>query len=67
MPVLPAILLQIVAPLALILWLVLWPPNSVAGWLARLAGIGAAVWAIARIAQWAVTGWWMPLLSLIHI
>jgi len=61
MPVLPANLLQIVAPLALILWLVLWPPNSVAGWLARLVGVGAAVWAIARIAQWAVTGWWMPL------
>lgn len=53
--------LQIAVPLALILWLAVWPPGSVAGRLARLAGVGAAVYAIARVASWAVPGWWLPL------
>lgn len=61
MPLPLAILLQIAVPLALILWLAAWPPSSAAGRLARLAGVGAAVYGIARISQWAVVGWRVPL------
>ena len=61
MPLELALALQITVPLALILWLAIRPPLSLAGRLARLAGVGAAVYAIARVSQWAVVGWWVPL------
>lgn len=54
------LLTQIALPLALILWLALFPSASLTGWLMQVAGIAAFLFALARIAQWAVPAWWLP-------
>jgi len=52
--------LQIALPLALIAWLAFLPAGSLAGFTVQAAGTGAFLFALARVAQWAVTGWWLP-------
>ena len=41
-------------------WLGFWPAGSGLGWLAQAAGVAAILFALARIAQWAVPVWWLP-------
>lgn len=48
-----------VLPLALLTWLALHPAPSLAGYLVQLAGLGAALLALALVAQWAVLLWWL--------
>lgn len=52
--------LQGALPLALIAWLAFLPAGSLAGFTLQAAGTGAFLFALARVAQWAVTGWWLP-------
>lgn len=51
---------QVALPLALILWLAVWPAGSVAGFALQVAGTGVFLFALARIAQWAVPVWCLP-------
>ena len=51
---------QVALPLALISWLILWPAGSLAGLILQAAGTGAFLFALARVAQWAVPVWWLP-------
>lgn len=52
--------LQIALPLALIAWLAFLPAGSLTGFTVQAAGTGVFLFALARVAQWAVTGWWLP-------
>lgn len=52
--------IQIALPIALIGWLALLPAQSLAGFTVQAAGAGAVLFALARVAQWAVVGWWLP-------
>ena len=52
--------LQIVLPLALLLWLALLPAASLVGFAAQVAGTAAFLFALGRVAQWAVPAWWLP-------
>ena len=51
---------QVAVPLALLLWLSLAPASSLAGLALQAAGIGAFLFALAQVAQWAVPVWWLP-------
>jgi hypothetical protein len=51
---------QVALPLAVLAWLALWPAASVAGFALQAAGTGALLFALARVAQWAVPVWWLP-------
>jgi len=51
---------QVALPLALLAWLALAPAPSALGLLAQAAGTGALLFALARVAQWAVPVWWLP-------
>jgi hypothetical protein len=51
---------QVVLPLALILWLFFWPAGSIVGFTLQAAGTGVFLFALARTAQWAVPVWWLP-------
>lgn len=54
------LLTQLALPLLLLAWLALLPARSLAGWLTQAAGVGVFLFALARVAQWAVPGWWLP-------
>ena len=54
------LLIQVVLPLTLLLWLFLLPAGSMGGWLLQAAGVAALLFALARVAQWAVPVWWLP-------
>jgi hypothetical protein len=54
------LLVQVFLPLGLLAWLAFWPAGSGLGWLAQAAGVAAILFALARIAQWAVPVWWLP-------
>ena len=54
------LLTQIALPMALLSWLLLFPGQSRLGWLVQVSGIAALLFALARIAQWAVPVWWLP-------
>jgi hypothetical protein len=54
------LLTQVAIPLVLLVWLGLWPAGSVAGVLLQAAGTAAFLFALARVAQWAVPVWWLP-------
>lgn len=56
------LLVQIALPLALLGWLALLSAASILGWLMQAASVAAMLFALARIAQWAVPVWWLPLL-----
>jgi len=51
---------QVALPLALFAWLALAPAPGALGLLAQAAGTGALLFALARVAQWAVPVWWLP-------
>ncbi|WP_112323411.1 peptidoglycan DD-metalloendopeptidase family protein [Oceanibium sediminis] len=51
--------IQVALPLALLAWLTLLPAGSVVGGALQAAGTGAMLFALARIAQWAVPVWWL--------
>ena len=55
------VLVQIVLPLGLLGWFTLFPAGSVLGWLVQSIGMAAMLFALARIAQWALPVWWLPL------
>lgn len=52
---------QVALPLVLIAWLALLPAASLFGFVLQAIGTGAMLFALARIAQWAVPVWWLPL------
>lgn len=54
------LLTQVALPLVLLAWLALFPAGSQLGWLMQVAGIAAFLFALARVAQWAVPVWWLP-------
>lgn len=54
------LLTQIALPLTLLAWLGLWPAGSFIGLLLQAVGTGAFLFALARVAQWAVPVWWLP-------
>ena len=54
------LVVQVVLPLAAILWVVLWPAGNLAGLMLQVAGTGAFLFALARVAQWALPVWWLP-------
>ncbi len=54
------LLIQIALPLALLAWLALLPAGSLLGIVLQAAGTGAFLFALARVAQWAVPAWWLP-------
>lgn len=51
---------QVALPLALIAWLCFMPAGSLVGFALQAAGTGAILFALARVAQWAVPVWWLP-------
>ncbi len=51
---------QVALPLGLLLWLALWPAGSLTGLALQTIGAGALLFALARVAQWAVPVWWLP-------
>ncbi len=54
------LLAQVALPLALLMWLALWPSGSLSGFALQAAGTAAFLFALARVAQWAVPVWWLP-------
>jgi hypothetical protein len=54
------LLTQIALPLALLGWLAVFPAASLLGVSLQAAGTAAVLFALARVAQWAVAGWWLP-------
>jgi hypothetical protein len=52
--------LQVALPVALLAWLFLLPVGSVTGLALQTFGVGAFLFALANIAQWAVPVWWLP-------
>ncbi|MFN4128700.1 MAG: M23 family metallopeptidase [Paracoccaceae bacterium] len=54
------LLVQVALPLALLGWLALMPAGSALAWLIQAAGVVTILFALARIAQWAVPVWWLP-------
>lgn len=57
---LPVILLQILVPLALLLWLYIAPGKSVALYLAQIVTIALYLLALFFIPMWLIPPWWMP-------
>jgi len=55
---------QIALPVALLGWLVFLPAGSSGGLILQIAGVGAFLFALARVAQWALLVWWLPLIYL---
>ncbi|MCR8723721.1 peptidoglycan DD-metalloendopeptidase family protein [Frigidibacter sp. ROC022] len=51
---------QLALPLALLLALVFLPAGSLLGFVLQALGTGAVLFALARVAQWAVPVWWLP-------
>ncbi len=54
------LLTQVAVPMALLAWLGFWPAGSTVGLLLQAAGTAAFLFALARVAQWAVPVWWLP-------
>ncbi len=54
------LVIQVILPLLLLAWLILLPARSLTGWLAQAAGVAVVLFALSRVAQWAVPVWWLP-------
>jgi hypothetical protein len=54
------LLTQVILPLTLLIWLAFWPLGSLSGVVMQTAGTAAFLFALARVAQWAVPVWWLP-------
>jgi hypothetical protein len=52
--------LQVALPMAMIAWLMFLSAQTLAGFVLQAAGTGAFLFALARVAQWAVPVWWLP-------
>ena len=52
---------QIALPLALLAWVAFMSAGSIVGFAMQAAGTGAFLFALSRVAQWAVPVWWLPL------
>ena len=52
---------QVALPLLLIGWVAFLPAGSLSGFVLQASGTGALLFALARVAQWAVPVWWLPL------
>lgn len=52
--------IQVALPLALLAWLLFLPMGSLVGLALQAAGTGAMLFALARVAQWALPVWWLP-------
>jgi len=52
--------IQVLLPLALLAWLLFLPAGSLVGFALQSAGTGAMLFALARVAQWALPVWWLP-------
>ncbi|HKL55014.1 MAG TPA: hypothetical protein VJ893_02740, partial [Roseovarius sp.] len=52
--------LQVALPLALIAWVACLPARTSVSFGLQAAGTGAFLFALARVAQWAVPVWWLP-------
>ncbi|GAA6202887.1 M23 family metallopeptidase [Aquicoccus sp. SU-CL01552] len=55
------LIVQIAIPLVLLGWLWVFPAGSLSGLVLQIAGVGVFLFALARVAQWAVPVWWLPL------
>lgn len=51
---------QVALPLALLAWLAFLPAGSIAGFVLQAAGTAVFLFALARVAQWAIPVWWLP-------
>lgn len=51
---------QIAIPIALLCWLLFRPVPSRVGLALQVAGVGTFLFALARVAQWALPVWWLP-------
>ncbi|SDZ06721.1 hypothetical protein SAMN05444004_105251 [Jannaschia faecimaris] len=51
---------QVALPVILLAWLALMPARSVAGRALQASGTGALLFALARVALWALPVWWLP-------
>ncbi len=51
---------QIALPVTLLVWLAFFPAGTVAGIVLQVAGTGAFLFALTKVAQWAVPVWWLP-------
>ncbi|MDF0603677.1 M23 family metallopeptidase [Psychromarinibacter sp. C21-152] len=51
---------QVLLPLASLAWLFFMPAGSLVGFVLQAAGTGAMLFALARVAQWALPVWWLP-------
>jgi hypothetical protein len=60
MMIVAVLAVQVVLPVALLLWLALLPARSGLGLALQMAGIGAALLALALVAPGAVVPWWSP-------
>jgi len=56
----PIYTLQLVLPVALVLWMVIAPPRSRLGWGMQLAATLLMLWAMAHIGIWLFPPWWTP-------
>ena len=54
------VVVQVLLPLALLAWPALVPAGSALGLALQAASTGAVLFALAKVAQWAVLGWWLP-------
>jgi hypothetical protein len=52
--------IQILLPLALLLWLAILPADNLLGLVIQALGIGLFLFAMAKVAQWALPAWWLP-------
>jgi hypothetical protein len=57
---LPVLLIQVLLPICLLGWLAFVPGTSWATLATAAAGTALFLFAMSRVAQWAVTGWWLP-------
>jgi hypothetical protein len=54
------LLTQLVLPLTLLAWLAFWPSSSIWGLALQFLATATFLFALARVAQWAVPVWWLP-------
>ena len=55
--ILTVLVVQIALPIVLLFWVALWPASSSPGLALQAAGTGAFLFALARVAQWALPVW----------
>lgn len=56
----PVYVVQLLLPLALLLWMLIAPPRSRLGWGLQLVASLLVLWAMARVGIWLFPPWWTP-------